>query len=426
MTDTIKTRPLALSDRMIRRNSDGMDLYAIPSPIEGVVSFGGSIRTMPNQSAGAGIIQDLAVALLDKGTRNRDRFTIADLIDNRGARLSFQSNATRIAFFGRALREDFGIVIETLAEQLREPLFDPAEFEKARARFIGDIQRSMESPGSLAHGALMRQIFQPSQPNYAFTPEAQLEAAAQLTVDAVARFYEAHAGRRQFTFVAAGDVGDGALLDTVSDHFRDWCVPTAAFDVETSGLDRPAERVEVYVPEKQNVDVRLGHWLPLRRGHPDFLPLSVGTFILGGNFSSRLMTYVRDRRGLTYGIQSSLNGMTTDYDGFWRIGVTLSPDKLEEGIDATLGETGRFVEDGPAEDEIETAKTTIIGAFEVDLASTDGIVGAVLTNIWRGLGADYADRFPRDVAEVNSEAVNEAVRAYLRPQMLHAVVAGSV
>jgi len=417
---------LTLSDRMIRRESDGMALYAIPSPMKDVISFGGSIRTWPDQSAGAGIVQDLAVALLDKGTRRRDRFAIADLIDNRGARLSFQSNATRISFFGRALKEDFDLVIELLADQLRDPLFDPAEFEKARARFIGDIRRSMENPSALAHGALMRQMFQPSQPNYAFTPEARLEAVERLTVDDVTQFYAAHAGRREFTMAVAGDVGDGALLGTVVDRFRDWCVPTAAFDVETSGMDRPAERVEVYVPDKQNVDVRLGHWLPLRRGHQDYLPLSLGTFILGGNFSSRLMTYVRDRRGLTYGIQSALSGMTTEYDGYWRISVTLSPDKLEEGIEATLGETGRFVEDGPTEEEVEDAKTTIIGAYEVDLASTDGLVGSLLTNIWRGLGPDYVDQFPLDVAQVDADSINEAIRSYLRPQMLHAVVAGSV
>src|SRR5690625_6162570 len=95
---------------------------------------------------------------------------------------------------------------------------DPTEFEIALARFIVDIRRSMENPSALAHGALMRQMFQPSQPNYAFTPEARLEAVERLTVDDVTQFYAAHAGRREFTMAVAGDVGDRKSTRLDSSH----------------------------------------------------------------------------------------------------------------------------------------------------------------------------------------------------------------
>jgi hypothetical protein len=78
-------------------------LIVLPVAVENVVSFAGSIRTSPDFALGEDILQQLATLTLDKGTKKRDRFAVAELIDNRGAQISFRSSPRRVTFSGRSL-----------------------------------------------------------------------------------------------------------------------------------------------------------------------------------------------------------------------------------------------------------------------------------------------------------------------------------
>jgi len=169
----------------------------------------------------------------------------------------------------------------------------------------------------------------------------------------------------------------------------------------------------------------MGHALSLRRDHEDYAALYVGNYILGGNFSARLMTTVRDERGLTYNISSGLAGVSTRYDGYWQTAVTLSHDALDEGIDATKDVISRFVEEGATADELDAKKTTITGSYTVGLATTRRLAQSVLTNAERGFSMDYLDRFPTEVEALTLEEVNDAIRRYLRPAAMHEALAGT-
>lgn len=138
------------------------------------------------------------------------------------------------------------------------------------------------------------------------------------------------------------------------------------------------------------------------------------------------MATVRDEQGLTYGIHAALEGISTEHDGHFEIEVTLSQDRLEEGIAATLAQVRRFVEEGVTEEELAEKKDTLTGLFQTGLSTTAGLATALLINIERGFGPGYLDRYPEEIRAVTRPQVNEVVQRYLNPEALHTVVAGSV
>ena len=178
------------------------------------------------------------------------------------------------------------------------------------------------------------------------------------------------------------------------------------------------------MPDKSNVDVRMGHAVPLRRDDDDYLALYVGNYILGGNFAARLMNVVRDEKGLTYHIGSGLSGISTRYAGYWQTRVTLSHEALEEGIAATMDVVRDFVDEGATEEELADKKTTITGSYTVGLATTQRLARSILTNAERGFEMDYMDRFPEEIRALTLEEVNQAVRRYLQPDAMHEALAG--
>ena len=372
------------------------------------------------------MLQALTARLLNKGTRRRDRFAIAEMLENRGATLRFHSNGLRVGFSGRALREDVSDVLEAAAEQLQEPLFDPVEFEKARAQEAASLQRAMESTGEQAAAALSRLLYSPAHPGYTPEPQESLERLQAFTPEAVADYHAAHFGSNSFILALVGDLDLEAAQQAVEDHFGSWQPHQALprFD-EASSPELPGQ-TSVPMPDKGNADVRMGHRLAVRRQDDDYLPLYVANYVLGGNFSARLMSVIRDEMGLTYGISSSLSGIAREYSGHWQVGVTLSRENVEKGIKATREEVRRFAEKGIREDELRDKQTTITGSFKVGLATTGGLAASLLAYAERGFDVGYLDRFPEDVEALSLEEVNAAIKRHFKPERFGIAVAGAV
>jgi predicted Zn-dependent peptidase len=181
----------------------------------------------------------------------------------------------------------------------------------------------------------------------------------------------------------------------------------------------------VSMPDRHNLDVRLGHGLDIRRDHPDYVALYVGVHALGGNFSARLMNCVRDELGLTYGITARLVGASVLHAGHFQVSVTLSGDNLEPGIEAARAVIDAFVGEGVSAPELARHQETLAGGYSVGLGTTRGMAEALLTAHERGFGSGYLDRFPELIRALSVDEVNAAVRRYLRPERLHVVVAGT-
>jgi zinc protease len=424
MPDHSTVKPF--SERVRERYVGPCRLLTLPTPVRSVVTWRGSVRTYPDFEAGDELLQSLTASLLDKGTKRRDRFAIAEILENRGAEVHFGADGLHVDFSGRMLREDTADVLEIVAEQLREPLFSPEEFEKARTRLAGALQRSMESTRAQASAALARRLYPPAHPNYAEDAEQQLARLQTIGIDDVLAYHRSHFGATELTLVCVGDLDDDAIEGVVRDRLGDWEAAAAEPRFAVEAVAASPGRSVVSMPDKENVDVRMGHALELLRSDDDYEPLYVANYVLGGNFAARLMTVIRDEMGLTYGIRSNFSGISADYHGHWQVGVTLSTENVERGIAATLDEVKRFADGGVTADELDDKKTTITGSFKVGLATTAGLASALLNNAERGFDVSYLDEFPGRIEALTLERVNGAVRRHFDPERFHFALAGTV
>ena len=414
-----------LAPRIHDRSAGPGRLLTLRTSVDDVVSFRGSIVANPDLAAGDALRQKLAVTLLDKGTEQRDRFELARVLEDCGAKLELSSDGLFVDVSGRALTEDVPRVMDVMAEMLQTPAFGSEEFRKAKSQVAADIQRRMEKTSARASAALSQRLFPEGHPNYNPPPETVLGRLQRLTVQDVREYHDTHFGATEWTLAVVGDLAHDEIASVVAEAFDGWSPHDAPAVYDSDATPTDVGRSVVPMPDKSNVDVRLGHALPIRRDHDDYTALYVGNYILGGNFSARLMSTVRDEMGLTYSIRSSLSGITTRFSGSWQTSITLSHDAVEEGITATKDVIRSFVEEGATEEELEAKKTTITGSYTVGLATTERLAQSILTNAERGFDVSYLDDFPDEIRALTLKDVSEAVQDYLAPDALQEALAGT-
>jgi zinc protease len=178
------------------------------------------------------------------------------------------------------------------------------------------------------------------------------------------------------------------------------------------------------LPDKPSLDVRWGITTGITRTDPDYLPLAIGTSVLGGSFSARLMSTVRDEEGLTYGIHAYTDGDRLT-DGFWQIQATFAPGLLAKGITSTEHELEKWVEEGITKEELEIQKDMQSGVFKVALSTSDGMAGQLLAFLERGYGPERMDEHPQLVRAVKLDEVNDAIRKYIKLDDIVVVKAGT-
>jgi len=410
----------------IRRDQVGhADIQILPWDVDQVVSIRGSIEYAAEYHSGEGLLADMASALLDKGTEDQSKLDIAARLEDVGASISFSTLSDRLRFTARCLRPDLDLVLELIAEQLNRASFPENEFQLVNQQVRSAIQRQRVDPGDASRRILSGLTLADSHPGREWDLDEIERNLDVITAESLRAFHDRHRTLRDVKITLVGDVAD-VTASMVLDRLGPVAAP-AGSDEETSldVLRTDASVRHLEIADRPNLSVLFGHEIPVRSVDDDYLALWTAVFILGGNFSSRLMTIIRDEMGLTYGVRSALSAMNRTRGGLWATSITLSQDRLDEGVPATKDVINRFVTEGPTLDELNERKMTLKGSYQVELATTQGLAARMHTNMLRGYGPEMMDDHPLRIDALTRESVTEAARKWLHPDRMHVVSAGS-
>jgi zinc protease len=417
------------SSRVSREELEtGAVLLAVENAATPTFALRGSLRAgsffEPRDKPG---LAALTAEMLERGTRRRAKLEIAGDLEQAGAELSFSADQFAVHFRGRALSEDFPLLLNALAEMLREPSFPADELDKLKQQTIAAIREQQSETSWRAYERLTQAVFDESNPFYTHAGERLIESVGSITVGDVRAFYERVYGGRSLVVSIAGGVEAEVARRLFREAFAGFGGPESVeVNVADPAPQEGARREVVLVRDKANVDVLIGTAAPLRRDSSDYYAALLANRALGeSTLSSRLGLQVRDVEGLTYGIASRFRapGLAA---GPWYIAVSVNPTNVERAISSALEVLRDFVERGVRPEELEDEKSSAAGAFKVALSTNAGLASALWNAEFYRLGLDYVERFPELVRAVTPKEVNAAARKYFRPDHLTVVIAGDL
>ena len=161
----------------------------------------------------------------------------------------------------------------------------------------------------------------------------------------------------------------------------------------------------------------------IKRDDPDFFAAYILNQILGGaGFGARLMEEVREKRGLTYGINTYLVPM--DLAETWQGGFASANEKVAEAIEVVRAEWARAAAEGVTEEELEAAKTYLTGSYPLRFDGNGRIADILVGMQLEGLPTSYVNDRNSYVEAVTLDDIKRVAARLMKPEDLRFVVVG--
>jgi zinc protease len=184
----------------------------------------------------------------------------------------------------------------------------------------------------------------------------------------------------------------------------------------------PYSELRVFHPASQS-HILIG--VPgMSRNDPDYFPLYVGNYILGGGgFVSRLMNEVREKRGLAYSVYSYF--MPMKQPGAFQIGLQTKKEQADGALALVHKTVADFVAQGPTEKELIAAKQNIVGGFPLRIDSNRKILDYLSIIGFYDMPLSYLDDFTTKVEKVTVAQIRSAFSRHIHPEKMATVIVGA-
>ena len=344
---------------------------------------------------------------------------IADRFADAGAQRGGAASADRAGVLLRTLssRSERELALTTFTGLLAAPAFPEAVLAREKARRVAAIKEEDTKPEVIAARAFDAALY--GGHPYGRNPVvATIEAITRADVQA---FYAAHYGARRAVVAIIGDVSRAeaeAIAERISTGLPAGSAAPALPPVPAQTLGE----VRIAHPATQS-HILMGSAV-LKRGDPDFFPLTVGNYILGGGgFVSRLMEQVREKRGLAYSVYSYFSPL--GQEGPFQAGLQTKKEQANEALALVRRVIGEYVAQGPNAKELRAAKDNLVGGFALRIDSNRKILDNLAVIGFYGLPLDYLDSWSANVEKVTVEQIRSAMQRRVKPDQFSSVIVGA-
>ncbi|MCD4750334.1 MAG: insulinase family protein [Thermoanaerobaculales bacterium] len=297
----------------LRSLPGGGRLAVLPNPHAPTVTVVGMLQAGPAVATdGRFSVPGLTASMLNRGVLGQNRLQLARELEDHGLQLDVGSSSAApasISFSLQGLAEELPRLIRLLAAVLRRPTFPADELEKVRQQILGVLRHENEDTSMRAYAELTRQMYVPGHPHRRRSIAEREEEVRRLTREDLEIFHHEVYGAATLVCVIVGQVEADDVFSLVAEAFDDWGPGRQALPPWPTPLVSEIQGTRIHIPDRPNLDVFLGHPGRLLLGDSDYPAAMLANSCLGqSTLTSRLGVAVRDKAGLTYGINSGFTG----------------------------------------------------------------------------------------------------------------------
>ena len=346
---------------------------------------------------------------------------IADLGANLGVSVSGERAVMRIRTLSRKDLRDRAV--QLASAMLSAPTYDAKILAREKQRMTTALLEAETKPESVLDRRFRKSVYG----NYPLANSPTVQSIANISATDLQQFHKQfYRGDRMIVSIV-GDVSKAEAAEIVQGLLQrvPQSGPTIAKlpEFERSPVE-PLNQREVTIPfDSQQAHIAMG-MTAVTRSNPDYFPLLVGNYVLGGGgFVSRLMSEVREKRGLAYSVFSYF--APGKDAGIFQAGLQTKNDQAALALEVISSSIAQFIADGPTQSELDAAKANLINGYPLRIDNNRKLLDNISSIAWNNLPLDTMEVWTKQVEAVSLEQVKAAFQKYLAMDRMKIVVLGA-
>jgi predicted Zn-dependent peptidase len=381
--------------------------HTLPLVSFSITFVGGSNQFEPAARRG---VAAMTASMLTEGTKTRTGDQLSDALQLLGTNISAGIGGEDGAISFVSTAKNFDAVLTILSDMMQNSTFPAEALERLRARTLVNLTQAKDQPTVVGAQVFAKVLYGDSHPYGQRITETSVKA---ITRDDVVAFQKAYFQPGRAVITVVGDITPGKVKSSLEKAFAAWPKggDKPSFDYPKLAALQPAKIYLVDKPGAAQSVVNIGLPGP-PRNTPDYFALQVLNHILGGQFQSRLNANIREQKGYSYGVGSGFS--YGKGPGAFRAGGNIFSDKTDAALIEFMKEFKGILGETPITDEeIKTAKESLIQGLPQRFASVSAISGAITSLAVQGLPEDYYQTYAKNVSAVTREDLMRVAKRYL-------------
>lgn len=370
------------------------------------------------RTAHASAVEHVYTDALLSGAGKYSREAFISAVNMIGGSIGVNIHNSQLTITLRSTSDNAPKLLKLFEVMMISPAFTTSELTRIKTQTKNELLEHSEDAKAIAQENFENTLYGSGDRRYTNSPEQLIEETANATTSDLQKLH---------TVALAGvwtvTIGSNSEMVTKVQKSVDLCKKGVKIqtNVRTHIQKVPSKKTILKnIPSKQNIEFAIGAPLPMTLHHPDYLPFVFGLNVLGkwGGFTGRLMSTVREKEGLTYGIYAKTETVEGEEQGHYRIMTFFAPDKAVQGLTSTLREIRKIHKSGITQGEYERFQT-ILKTQQTLLA--DSLTRSVDT-LHGYLCADFSlteiDEYRNKLMTVTRKEISQALKTHLNPDKL--------
>lgn len=364
------------------------------------------------------LVARTTAAMLREGTVRKKAAEIHEMVDFYGGTLSVPVNLDTSNITLYSLTKHFEKLLALLSEILLEPSFPEKELEIFKNNSKQRMQVDLTKNDVVAYRTVTEKIF---GKEHAYGYNSSPEMYDALTRKELLHHFDRNYHAGNCTLVISGKTNK-ETIKLLNKYIGKKLSKKEV--VNSNVIDKiiTPQQLKINTPDTLQTAIRIGCKL-FNRQHKDYTNFYVLNTILGGYFGSRLMSKIREEKGYTYNIFSTMDPMM--FDGYFYVGTDVSNEFVKPTIDAIYKEFETLKTTPIKEEELKMVRNYLMGFFLTNLDGAFNVAELVKVEKTENLRENYFSGVVDQVKKITPEEIMEQAQKYLNREKMWEVVVGS-
>ncbi|MCX7797082.1 MAG: insulinase family protein [Melioribacter sp.] len=393
-----------------------MEKHNVPLIQLNLIIRTGSVYDPPGKEG----LANLTFDMLDEGNAGKTSLEIADEIDYLGAKISTKAGLHFSGIYLHTPVTKFNDALKVMSKIVLKPDFPEVELKRKKKEYLTTISQWHDQPTTIANIAFNKFLFGDDHP-YGKTLIGNETSIKNINREDLKKFYSSFFMPNNSFVIAVGDIKKGELKSKLEKIFGKW----RKGEVKEIKISEPKQlqRRIVYLIDKPNSAqsvIYIGK-IGVKRLIEDYNSIIVMNTILGGSFTSRLNSNLREQHGYTYGAGSRFifRPSTGSFFAYSSVHTEVTDKALIEFFKEL-----NAIREKITEEEIARAKNLVALSYPQNFQTVSDIAAQIQEMVEYNLPENYFNEYVKNILDVKEKDVNNAAKNYILPDKMIIVIVG--